>query len=158
MDKPFLVIMVGLPGSGKTTAIKTIIKTLDRDFRIISSDAIIEDIARKSGKTYNGVFNENIKDAMRRVFNEMKNAAYYRKDVIIDATNMSIKSREYKLEIFDDYYKIAIVMNNDIERAKKNNKSRPKGRRIGDEIIESMATKYQPPSRDEGFDEVIFLD
>ena len=58
---PLLFMLAGIPTSGKSTYISKLLRDFP-DAVVISTDDYIEAVARETGKTYNEVFNDNIKD------------------------------------------------------------------------------------------------
>lgn len=93
-------------------------------------------------------------------------------DIIIDMTNMNIKSRKLvfnKFEnILDDYEKIAVVFNNggvglnyalfNISNKRSFEIELKGGKKtISMEIIDNMISSYTPPSLSEGFDSIEYV-
>jgi tRNA uridine 5-carbamoylmethylation protein Kti12 len=147
-----IYILVGIPGSGKSTWIKN--QPWLKDAIVISSDNHIEAYATSIGKTYNDVYRDYIKTAEKLVKRDIKNAITSDKDVIIDQTNVTAKGRKKKLNLFKNHYKIAVVFKilGDDELYSRL-KSRP-GKHISKRTIDKMKCMYEPPSLDEGFDEI----
>ena len=87
---PHIIVLVGLPACGKSTFIQ------NGDFQnheIISSDNLIEDYAKTVNKTYEEVFSEYIKIASRKILKIYDEALKSNKNIIIDRTNLTEKSR-----------------------------------------------------------------
>jgi bifunctional polynucleotide phosphatase/kinase len=72
-DSPVIIILIGLPASGKTYLVKNILKEKIRDFRVLSKDKI------NSLKKYNAVLRECINK---------------KEDIIIDNTNTKREDRK----------------------------------------------------------------
>lgn len=55
MSEPVYIMLVGLPGVGKTTFRETVLNT---DYTVFSSDLYLEKFAKELDKTYNDIFSE----------------------------------------------------------------------------------------------------
>jgi len=151
-----IVFLIGPPGVGKSTWCE---KMYQGERILISSDAIIEDIARSEGKTYNEVFQESIKYANKMAFSDFDAACVAQYPlIVIDRTNMTINSRNNFIRRIPkgtdtNYNLIAIVFDIPEEDEWKRRLDRP-GKSIPNHVIESMIASYQPPSLEEGFREI----
>lgn len=149
---PKLYMLIGVPGSGKSTWIKDQIWALG--LNIISTDVWIDDYAKRMGKTYSEVFEEYIPTATKFMEDQVVFCREHNLDVIWDQTNMSAKSRAKKLAKLPGYEKIAVVFRTP-EKAELDRRlaSRP-GKFISESIINSMIKSYDEPTEDEGFKEI----
>jgi predicted kinase len=140
-----LNIAIGVPGSGKSTYMKTL------DAVYVSSDAIRKELFGDENSQENpskvfGILNSRIKEALE----SGKNATY-------DATNVSRSSRK---KIFKDYRNkadiiVAYYFETPIEEAKRRNNSRD--RVVPEEVIDRMFSNLTPPTFEEGFDKIIYI-
>lgn len=153
-----LYILVGPPGSGKTTWIEK--EFYDGCF-IVSTDNIIQDIAEADGKTYDEVFPTSIKDAdttMWKDFDSLVEGGY--SPIVVDRTNMSVKSRAKFIDATkrSDYKIHAVVFPKpeDAEYERRLN-SRP-GKTIPKNIITAMLANFQMPTQDEGFESITIVE
>ena len=75
-------------------------------------------------------------------------------NVVIDATNISASIRKKTLDYFSDLdlQRIATVINAPIEVCVSRDKIRT--RSVGEDVVLKVARKYEPPTREEGFDEI----
>lgn len=147
-----LILMVGISGSGKSmmaeelkqkynfvTGVNTI---------VVSSDALRKEL----------LGDENDQSQNDRIFNELRkrvNNNLNKKNVIVDATNLTIRSRRSILAIgkqFPDCEKIAIVMTTPINVAKFQNKQRE--RIVPDYIIDLQEARFEIPFYEEGFNKI----
>jgi predicted kinase len=149
-----LTVLVGLPGSGKSTSIPE-----DFDGFVYSTDRFIEDAARHFNSTYNEMFKDNIGNATKVMDGMLAAAIAAGSDVIWDQTNMAAKKRRSILNRFPSHYhKVCIcrVPPRDVlEWAELDKRILSReGKMIPHHIIESMADSYVEPTLDEGFDEV----
>lgn len=150
---PKLYMLIGVPAAGKSTWISHHNKS---NVMVASSDAYLERIADQEGKTYNDVFKKHIKSANQHALNVAKQAFDLNLDLIWDQTNINKRSRGPKLAMVPDHYdKVAVVFPTpDMDEWKRRLDSRP-GKSIPWNVLMSMASGLEMPSRDEGFDEII---
>lgn len=147
---PTLYMLVGVPGSGKTTWIKN----NKHDAVVLSTDDYIERSAEKQGKTYSEVFKDVIGFATDQMEKDLVQAVQNKRDIIWDQTNLTAKSRKSKLSRIPKEYKKVAVFFGVPSDLRDRLASRP-GKVIPEPIIISMINQLQPPSKEEGFDEVV---
>lgn len=151
---PKLFMLVGVPGSGKSTWIKN--QTLTNDAFILSTDNYIEDKANAEGRTYEDAFPEYIYEATEQLDNDLEYAMQHGKDIIWDQTNLTAKGRRMKLQmVMGSYEKIAVVFETPDDIAERLKKREATGKVIPVHVFESMVNSYQPPTRFDGFDKII---
>jgi predicted kinase len=162
MDKeshmPTLTVLVGLPGSGKSTSIPD-----DFDGFVYSTDRYIEQCAKMNGMTYNEAFREFIDPATKTMNEQLEIAIRQKADVIWDQTNMSSKKRYGLLSRFPrSYYRLCVCRvppRDDAEWIELNSRLLGReGKTIPPHVVESMADTYVEPTFSEGFDEVHLYD
>lgn len=147
-----LYVMVGVPASGKSTWIKNQIWALG--LSVVSTDAFVEDYARKQGKTYSEVFHEYMPIAVKLMVNHALICQANNIDVIWDQTSTTVATRAKKIRMLPNYYKIAVVFPTpEIEELKRRLASRP-GKEIPWEVVQSMIDNWEEPTKEEGFDEI----
>ena len=79
---PKLYMLVGVPGSGKSTWIKDQVWALG--LSVVSTDPWVEDHAKREGKTYSEVFEEYMPIAVRLMTNHALTAQANHNDIIWD--------------------------------------------------------------------------
>ena len=94
-----LHMLIGLPGSGKTYWVA------NRGFYfntvVVSTDDIIETIGRQVGMTYNEMFNDiTYSFAEKMMMHIAKFNINLGKNIIWDQTNLTVKTRKRKLDMF----------------------------------------------------------
>jgi tRNA uridine 5-carbamoylmethylation protein Kti12 len=113
-------------------------------------------------RDYNEAFkNVDQKEVDRRLLQRLEEAGKFKKSVIIDMTNMTVKRRLATLRNFGtSHQRITVVFpilseeeyeRRNIDRNSKENKWIPPY------VIKSMVDSYQPPSSEESYDIIINL-
>ena len=159
MARPKLWMLIGVPGSGKSTWVDHQLENCDDPPFIASTDNYIEYIAKSQWKTYNEVFKDNIKAAEKRMYAQVALATDLDECIIWDQTNLTRKSRAKKLIMIPDHYqKIAVFFPiPDYDELNRRLASRP-GKSIPDHIVKNMIDTIEFPDRDEGFKTIYRLD
>lgn len=158
---PSLYLLVGVPGSGKSTWIKN---QFDQGFFnkdthvVISTDDYIERYARALGKTYNEVFEEAIDLATTEANRSLDNAVALDRHIIWDQTNTTVKARARKINrVPNSYTKLALVFKTpDDAELKRRLESRP-GKVIPRRVMHQMKKGFEFPTVEEGFYEVLHV-
>ena len=148
---PRLYMLVGVPGSGKSTWIRS----RNHDAVIASTDDHIEAAAAAQGLTYDDVFESEIKAATAALRETVKQAVRDKRDIIWDQTNLTAKSRRGKLgQVPKHYERIALYFPTpDGEELARRLASRA-GKTIPAHVMASMIASLEPPGPSEGFDEI----
>lgn len=153
---PSLYILIGLPGSGKSTWCS---KNASRDAVIISSDNMVDDYARERGMNYSEAWGEINHGWIKRTLHETFDRSVSEgRDIIVDMTNMGAKARRSWLaKTPGNYEKIAVDFQIDDKELDRRLDERAKatGKIIGKAIINSMASRYEAPTREEGFTKIL---
>ena len=142
---PSFIMMVGIPGSGKSTVAAKLAAKIKAD--IISSDSI-------RGEIYG---DETIQGSHDFVFQLMEErtmtALAAERNVIYDATNVTVARREEFLKKLPKIVnKICIWVNTPKERALQNNRERE--RHVPEWVIHQMANNLVIPTKSEGWDDI----
>lgn len=156
---PECIMLCGIPTSGKSTYVQKL-KRLEywKDAVVLSTDAYIEEYAKRVGQTYNEVFDDVIPDATRELELQFNMAKDKGMDIIWDQTNLSIKTRKKKLLKLPSYYRRdAVYFEVSLEEALERNKHR-EGKFIPESILKRMWHQFEIPTRNEDFDYVEKVD
>lgn len=155
-------MLIGLPGSGKSTWAKDVLDYtslyvkpgfLGPTFKIFSSDEYREKICG----------DVNCQADNQKVFNTLyDDLIEYVKSggsAIYDATNINRKSRETLLHRLqdlhiDDLVIQGVVFATPIEKCIERNNARD--RKVLEEVIHSMACRFELPLTNEGFDDIVY--
>jgi tRNA uridine 5-carbamoylmethylation protein Kti12 len=157
---PTVYIMVGLPGSGKSTLVDNVLRDVSERVFVYSTDKLIEEWATAQGWTYDFAFSKYIKKATAEMNSRLRSAIETDQDVIWDQTNMGARKRQTILSNFPKHYRRECrvieppIGDSQIEDWLWRLKNRP-GKTIPDHIIESMRDSYVEPALSEGFDRVV---
>ena len=147
MTRPKLFMMVGVPGSGKSTYAKNHLQ--NEDTIIVNSDQIRKELYGDES------VQKNPKRVFAILYQRVRKLLKSGKNVVIDATNTSKKYRAIALDNFRDIdcEKIAILVETPIEMCYKFDASRE--RQVSKRVIDRFARELEKPTLDEGFDEIV---
>ena len=157
-----LYVMVGIPGSGKSTCIKNSLGILIRDYgvgKVVSRDAIRFSIVKEDEPYFS-----KEKEVFDIFINEIKNGLADEKInfVVADATHINQASRTKTLRALGTALKgvkvIAIVMNTDLDTCLQRNMKRTGRELVPEDAIINMYHRMTKPNVEEGFDEVWLVD
>jgi predicted kinase len=149
---PNAYIMVGVPGSGKSSWIRA--QKWSSDCTYVSTDFHVEQYAKEKGKTYSEVFDEFMTTAVELMISDVKNAMELNQDIIWDQTSTTIATRRRKFNMLENYRMIAVVMKTPpMDELKQRLASRP-GKIVPDFVVQHMIDNFEMPTEQEGFDEV----
>lgn len=141
-----LIMLVGLPGSGKSTCAEEMRK---RNCIVISTDII-------HGLFYSAGVRKSKRKISNFICNTINQSLLRGQDVVFDATNLTVKSRKKILKNINNAESIiAVFKNTSIEICKERNSQRNKI--IPEKVIDKMAKKLTPPTLKEGFNYILTL-
>ena len=159
---PKCTILVGVPGSGKSTWL------LEREYiedqYIASTDDIIEAIAFGFGMTYDEGFKDLISFAEKVMWKELADFAEDGERIYIDRTNLSVKSRKRFIDFLKPYgYEFdAVVFPMPASAALSEEEwlrrlDSRQGKTIPNSVLASMVANAEEPTKAEGFTNIFFL-
>lgn len=153
-----LYVLVGVPGSGKSTWVKN--QVWANDCVVVSTDEFVEEYAKSVGKTYSDVFQEYMPTAVNLMAAKVVDARDSDKNIIWDQTSTTVITRAKKLRMLPNYYKIAVVFKTPEKEELDRRLNSRDGKVIPDHVSEVMASqlKNEPPTLDEGFDEIWYAE
>lgn len=139
-----MILLIGLPGSGKSTLAE--IHAKNRKYVvIISSDKIREELY--GDEATQGDNNKIFSLVRERAEEALRNC----KDVIIDATNLTVKDRSAYFDIAKTYGALVtgILFDIPVKECKRRNLKRD--RVVPDFVYDKMMKRYEQPQLSEGF-------
>ncbi len=149
---PRCYLLCGVPASGKSTYRNKALM----DFDIHSTDDLLDRIALAEAQTYSEVFSDNIEKVEKLFWQNLKDAIDENRDIAVDRTNISKKSRKRILDLLPDEYEATAVIftTPEWDELTKRLNSRP-GKTIPEKVVKQMIDNYQRPTLDEGFRHII---
>ena len=153
---PKCIMLIGVPAAGKSTYIEANLKSNEI---VHSTDAIIEQLARDWGYTYDEVFTDLIKFADRAFWDGISASIENDQDIVIDRTNLSVKGRKRFFDFLRNaaYEVEAIVFPTPEESEWKRRLASRPGKTIPAYVLKSMASSYEAPSEAEGFTSITYI-
>lgn len=147
MNRPKLIILVGIPGSGKTTYAKDYMERNANTIHL-SSDAIRKELYGDENTQGNPA---EVFSLMQKRAVETLNDGY---DVIYDATNITRKDRQGIISVCPKIAKIEChIIWAPIEVCIERDSKRE--RTVGKEVIDRMLKRFQAPWYDESIDSIL---
>jgi predicted kinase len=149
---PTLYILIGVPGSGKSTWIQQ--QCWAENCAIVSTDNYVEAAAAQRGLTYSQVFDAVMPDAIRNMTQQVFQARAQGRDIIWDQTSTTVASRARKFRLLPDYRAVAVVFATpESQELARRLASRP-GKHIPQRVMHQMIRGWQEPTLAEGFAEI----
>jgi tRNA uridine 5-carbamoylmethylation protein Kti12 len=155
--QPTLYMLVGLPGTGKSTWIMNYAQ-LDSNTVVLSSDYYVGTLASAVGMTYSEGFKQFISPATELLEDDLVYAVENNLSIYWDQTNLTESVRAERLKKIPAHYrKVAIVFNLPVQDGEwKRRLDRP-GKVIPHTVIAEMMNSYREPTHSEGFDEIRYI-
>lgn len=160
---PQFYMLVGAPGSGKSTWTRNFLSKTDEEYVIISSDDIIVEWGKllDPDMSYSEAFRKvDMKKVQAELNARLTSAVADLKNIIWDQTNLTAKSRRGRVSRIPKIYRKTCVVF-EIEhdelfrrlekRAKEEGKFIPKG------VVDNMISTFETPVTSEGFDKIVHV-
>lgn len=143
-----LYLMCGVPGSGKSTFLNNRIQNSDGFNVVVSRDKIRFSIVRPDEEYFS-----HEDEVMKLFWDEINKNLSLGKNVFVDQTSLTKKSRKWLLNHINGYHKAYLIwIDATLEECLKRNEMR-KGTRayVPREQIRRMFYSFEIPSKEEGF-------
>jgi predicted kinase len=143
--KPRVVVLVGLPGSGKSSSVKNFAGVLSSDEirRLLSDDPGDQTIHKQTFAVLRRLL---------RIRLELKRPVTY-----IDATNLTPAERRPYIKIAQDLGCVAEAIFFDVSVKECQRRNRGRDRVVPDDVIEKMARQMVAPTKIEGLTRVMIV-
>ena len=145
---PLLIMLVGLPGSGKSTYAKEIVETFD-SYIVLSSDYYRKFLyGDENDQTHN-------QDVFSSLYYDMRKYLNQGKTVIFDATNINMKDRRRCFDAIKEVKNLsvmAMVVNTPFAECVYRDSLRE--RKVGYNVIDKMRRRFEFPQYFEGFNHI----
>lgn len=149
-----LIIMCGIPGCGKSTYAKNLLK-IHPDWEYVSRDEV-----RYESVTDQDHYFDHEADVYKEFCNRIDMYLLNGKTVIADATHLTINSRKKLLSNLSakGFKTIVIIMDTPFETCFKRNAQRVGITRVPDKVMYAMKNRFKLPNTYiEHFDKVIMI-
>lgn len=167
VSRPKIYVLVGPPGVGKGWWVESNAS----DAYIISRDKIVDDVRTPHGLKYDDMFGPKGRALSKEIDAKFKErvagAVASGKDIVVDMTNMGVSSRRNALRAIsgreEDYEKIAVFfdyrgMEDLVQRSVDKRAQMLQDKTLSPEIVRGMISRFEMPTRAEGFDDIIIVD
>uniref|UniRef100_A0AAY5F5Q2 Uncharacterized protein n=1 Tax=Electrophorus electricus TaxID=8005 RepID=A0AAY5F5Q2_ELEEL len=159
-----ILMMVGLPGSGKTTwAAKHSEENPEKKFNILGTNAIMEKMkvmGLRRQRNYSGRWDVLISQATQCLNRLIQIAARKKRNYILDQTNVYGSAQRRKMRPFEGFQRKAIVICPTDEDLKERTLKRTdeEGKDVPDHAVLEMKANFVLPEAGDFLDEVIFIE
>ncbi|KAJ7382761.1 hypothetical protein OS493_033047 [Desmophyllum pertusum] len=157
-----VIMMVGLPGSGKTTWVSTkVSENADKKYNVLGTNSIMEKmkilgVARKRDV---GGYSKLMDKAAKCLHRLFELAPSKKRNYILDQTNVYLSAQKKKIRPFEGFSRKAIVCIPSQEELKKRTEDRKKeGIELPENAVSDMKMSFTLPKVGEFFEEVVYAD
>ena len=163
--EPYVILLGGLPGVGKTTYIKDTLlpwfEYIGSRVVICDSDSLIESKASELGISYREAWDVYKTPAEEEFKHQLKSVSSNRLNVVIDRTGLYPDSRRRMLSDFTGYNKYLIFLHTSEEMHRQRLKEREinTGKTISEDVMLAMKQRLKLVDKNEAklFTSVIYL-
>jgi predicted kinase len=143
-DRPKIVVAVGLPGSGKSTYFQSV------GAHPVSSDAMrLQLVDDETDQTINGRVFSLVRYLLQQRIELGRPVTY------VDATNLTRRERKVYIRMARQHGCAIEALWFDVPTGVCKIRNAARGRIVPGYVLDQMAAKLVPPSKEEGFDEVV---
>lgn len=157
-----VIMMVGLPGSGKTTWVnKQVSENPEKKYNVLGTNSIMEKmkimgVARKRDV---GGYSKLMDKAAKCLHRLFELAPTKKRNYILDQTNVYLSAQKKKIRPFEGFNRRAIVCIPTQEELKKRTEDRKKeGIELPENAVSDMKMSFTLPKVGEFFEDVVYAD
>lgn len=161
-----VILMVGLPGVGKTTWVNRYIQDHPEEHWIHLNGEKVLDLMKVNGiprkRLQNGRLDMVLGLCAKALTRSLQLACRRRHNYIIDQTHCSKEARKKRLLLFEGFTRrCVVIIPNEVEaeeRRSRRARNDPSGELPVESLLELKATLSLPTTEDEPYDEIIFVE
>lgn len=151
--QPTCYLLVGLPGTGKSTFVQHLRSTLGAALALVSTDAQIDRFAAERGMTYSQAFPlVDMRTLEAEMLRDLDAAVRRRQHIVVDRTNLRYSSRDRLIERLTVDYRVVAVLfavPQEVHSEWLQARAEREGKQIPLAVLRQMQGTYQPPTYDE---------
>lgn len=154
---PKCVMLIGVPGSGKSTWFEDNYSSQLKEYEVISTDDIIDFVSLFYGMTYDESFSDLIKFAEKAMWKQLESASKFKDNILIDRTNLTVNSRRKFLRYLEGYTFEAVVFPTPDKQEWERRLDSRGGKTIPKRVLDSMVASMELPTEEEGFSKITYV-
>ncbi|XP_066438104.1 heterogeneous nuclear ribonucleoprotein U-like protein 1 isoform X2 [Eleutherodactylus coqui] len=159
-----ILMMVGLPGAGKTTwAVKHAAANPGKKYNILGTNAIMEKMrvmGLRRQRNYAGRWDVLIQQATKCLNQLIQIAARKKRNYILDQTNVYATAQRRKMRPFDGFHRKAVIIcpTDDDLRDRIVKRTDEEGKDVPDHAVLEMKANFSLPEPGDFLEEVIYIE